>query len=168
MTEPIIEVRFSYDQDAVFEECNGGSGPLSEAEYAENQYMACPDHPRGDKAGDRVENGRAWCAHCGKQYAPVPYAEYLAYYGNPEMHVYLGVEASYRCPGCSQRVKIGGLWNIDFMQDSRELFAIDVGKWISVDKARALPGYAREVAEEQIQEAEGAIALLPAGGSHGH
>lgn len=159
-----IRVRYVYDADASFEECNGEARPLTETEYAENSYRHCPDHPR---AGTIVINqdppytsaqiqGCAVCRRPGTAYVDVPYPEYLAYYGNPNRHVYLGCEAQTCCVCCGEWRTTGSVWGIDFMDDSLELRAIDIGEWMTEAQAAALPGYAGEMAREQIDEARDA------------
>ena len=157
-TKTAIRVRFVIDQDAQFEECNGEARPLTEEEYAENAYQACPLHPRaGTKVIDIGGKGKPQiqgCAICGNtKYEDVPYAEYLAYYGNPDAHVYLRCETQKQCPTCGGWQATGiSLWGIDFMQDSRELNSINVDEWMDEATAATLPGYAGEVAREQINE----------------
>src|SRR5688572_7065959 len=99
-------VRFVQDPHASFEECNGESRPLSEAEYAENQYM---------------QDGQ-----------PVSYADYLDYYGNPERHVYLMTEVQKRCPCCGAWEFVAGTGGIDFMDDNPELGFADT--WMTPDE----------------------------------
>jgi hypothetical protein len=118
-------IRFVNDDTTVFEECNGESRPLTEAEYAENQYM--------------------------KDGQPIPYDDYLAYYGNPERHVYLQSEVQKKCRCCGQWETVGGTGCIDFMDDAPELSATD--QWIPADRAADLPGYLREIALEDLSEA---------------
>lgn len=146
-------VKFVYDHDATFEECNGESRPLTEVEYAENQYYGCPDHPRGFRGSKGSDTtvpgypGKGLCA-CGKVYAPIPYAEYLAYYGNPEMHTYLGYVVQDQCKCCGEWKTTDSLWNIDFMIDAPELSAITFDTWISMRDALKLPGYLGDLMKE--------------------
>lgn len=121
-------VRFVIDEEAQFEECNGEARPLTEAEYADNEYM--------------------------KDGQPIPYAEYLRYYGNPDRHVYLLAEARKRCPCCGVWTTAASLGNIDFMDDSEEIRVVDSGRWYTPAEAESLPGYLREVAREVLDEAE--------------
>jgi hypothetical protein len=157
-----IRVRYVYDEDARFEECNGEARPLTEAEYAENSYRSCPDHPR---AGTIVVNEEPpytsaqiqGCAVCRRtDYVDVPYAEYLRYYGDPDRHVYLGCVAEACCACCGSWTVKGSVWGIDLMDDSPELRAITVGEWMTEAAAAALPGYAGDMAREQIAEARDA------------
>jgi hypothetical protein len=159
-------VRFVYDPDSSFEECNGEARPLTEAEYAENSYRGCPDHPR---AGSRVIDASispniVGCAVCGRRdYAEISYAEYLAYYGNPEKHVYLGCIVEAQCPCCSAWTAEGSsLWGIDMMTDDPALHRVAIGtlrdrvaqgEWLTPAEALALPGYLAEVARELLGEA---------------
>lgn len=83
-----------HDTDAQFEECNGEHRPLTEAEYADNQYF---------------KDGR-----------PVLYADYLTYYGNPDRHVYLYMLRQDRCPCCDSWRDGGSVFRIDFMDDQLE------------------------------------------------
>jgi hypothetical protein len=141
MTKPptICRVRFLTDPDAQFEECNGEPRPLTEAEYAENQYFSDTADPP----------------------TPVPYAEYLAYHGNPERHVYLSCEVQTQCPCCQQWTRwAGGLHGIDFMDDSPELQAC--GRywmqeknrdWFTPEQCLELPGYLREVSTDTLLDA---------------
>lgn len=138
--------RYVIDDDAEFEESNGEGRPLTEAEYVGNEYRACPAHPHGGTKvisfGPPQVQG---CAVCGNtEYADIPYAEYLRYYGNPERHVYLGLVQETLCPCCVTWKVTDSLWNIDFMDDSPELAAVQVGTWADADTAKAWPGYAGE------------------------
>lgn len=92
-----LRFRIVTDPDASFEECNGEARPLTEAEYADTEYF--------DDNGTRA----------------IPYAEYLAYYGNPDRHVYLGVILEARCPLCTHWHEVGSLWHIDLMDDDPAL-----------------------------------------------
>lgn len=156
-------VRFVYDDQASFEESNGEPRPLTEEEYQDNQYMGCPDHPRGyqgTKANDTSDAGRGTCA-CGKAYAPIPYDEYRAYYGNPEKHVYLGCIVEAKCNACDIFRTVEALWNIDCMIDDRDLHSVTISTldqptksgYLSEDEARKLAGYLGEVARELLEEA---------------
>lgn len=142
-------VRFVYDDDHQFEECNGESRPLTEEEYTKNTYRACPDHPR---AGSQVIQGLPQiqgCAVCQRtDYVDVPYEEYLSYYGNPDRHVYLGCIVQVRCSHCDHWGEKSAIFGIDFMDDSPELYAIKVGEWMHAEVAAQLPGYAGEIARE--------------------
>jgi len=142
-----FRIRFVIDDDAQFEECNGESRPLTEAEYAENAYRACPNHPRGSEAPDRVENGNAWCGDCGTKYADVPYADYLDYQGNPDRHIYLGYEVQEQCVCCSTWTTTDSLWSIDMMDDSPELRVLSIGVWYDL-LAPEITGYFRNLVDE--------------------
>lgn len=126
-----FRVRFVIDDDAVFEESNGESRPLTEEEYKGAEYQ--------------------------KDGADVPYAEYLEYYGNPDRHVYLGCIVEKACKCCGHFEEVGSLWRIDFMDDAPELRAINPyqkrGQTFSVPDALALPGYLPEVARDVLSEA---------------
>lgn len=155
--KPVLRVKFTIDESSSFEECNGESRPLTEAEYEGNKYRGCPLHPR---AGSKVVNKRTkpptvGCAVCGNtKYEDIPYAEYLEYYGNPEAHVYLGCIVEKQCQCCQSWTDAGSVWGIDFMIDSPEYNAINVDEWLTAAEARNLPGYAGEVAREQMNEAD--------------
>lgn len=120
-------IRFVEDPDAQFEECNGEARSLTEDEYRENEYM--------------------------KDGQPIPYEEYLRYYGNPDRHVYLLAEAQAKCPCCGAWQTKGCLGSIDFMDDAPELRAVAGETWFTPEQAERLPGYARETALEVLQEA---------------
>lgn len=123
--EPAYRVRFVVDEDASFEESNGEPRPLTEAEYAEAEYM--------------------------KDGIPVPYAEYLEYYGNPHRHVYIGAILERACVCCREWVSAASLWNIDTMDDQPE--AGMIGQTFYADRFDQIPGYLREVADELVAEA---------------
>ena len=125
---PTVRVRWTYDDDARFEECNGEPRPLTESEYTDHAYY--------------------------KDGQPVSYADYLSYYGNPDRHVYLGCLVDVACPTCGQYETRASLWRIDFMDDSPEWYAIHLDKPLSVADALALPGYAADVVRELLQEAD--------------
>lgn len=118
-------VRFVHDEDAGFEECNGESRPLTAEEYADNTYM---------------EDGK-----------PVPYAEYLRYYGNPDRHIYLQSEVQKKCPCCGHWEYEAGTVHIDFMDDNPELSYADT--WYTPEQAETLPGYLREIALQDLEQA---------------
>lgn len=157
---PIVyRVKFVYDDDARFEECNGESRPLTVDEYTENPYRACPQHWR---AGSRVVTAATkskpaivGCAVCGNTaYENIPYVEYLAYYGNPELHVYLGCIVERSCACCGLYKTAASVWAIGFMRtDDRAWDAIDVDRWLTEDIAVTLPDYAGEIVRELLDEA---------------
>lgn len=155
---PPRRVKFTYDPDGTFEECNGEGRPLTEAEYAEGVYMGCPDHPRAGSQPDPTKPGTGYwiCGRpgCGKALAPIDYEEYLAYYGNPDRHVYLGAICEEQCPTCGEWHEIESLWGIDFMDDSAEYLAINSDEWRPAAEARALPGYAGDVARQLAGEGQ--------------
>lgn len=166
-------VKFVYDDDATFEESNGEARPMTEEEYKGAEYYACPIHTRGDKSADTHVNGVGTCmrpiaqsdedtanarpghtpAVCGRQYAPIPYDEYLAYYGNPERHVYLACIVEKQCHCCGKWTVGSSLWRIDFMDDNREYLETHLDHWYTPEDAVALPGYAGSVAGEVLSEA---------------
>ena len=155
---PAFRVRFVIDEDARFEECNGESRPLTAEGYAENSYRGCPIHPRSKVAPRRVKNGHAWCGECGTKYADLPYEEYLAYYGNPERHVYLGCIVDKRCACCGQWEKdAASVWSVELMDDDPAFRRIDLshngGYVMTPDAALNLPGYLAEIAREELDEA---------------
>lgn len=155
--KPLYRVRFTLD-DHQFEECNGEARPLTEEEYAENAYRACPDHMRaGTQVLDLGGKGKPQiqgCAVCKRtDYVDIPYAEYLAYYGNPDRHVYLFAEVEKQCRCCKSWTDTdANLGGIDLMDDSPEIRANRTDEWIEGDEIAKLPGYLREVAEELIAE----------------
>lgn len=143
-----LRIRFVLDEDAQFEECNGEARPLTAKEYAENVYRGCPNHPRSKWPPFRADDkGHAWCGECGTRYADIPYAEYLAYHGNPERHVYLGYEMQEQCTCCSARKTVDSLWDIDMMDDAPELRAITLGRWYDLS-APEITGYFRTLVDE--------------------
>lgn len=128
-----FRIRVEYDPEARFEECNGEPRPLTEEEYAENQYM-----------NDGV---------------PIPYAEYLRYYGNPDRHVYLSVFLQRRCAACEQWHETGeSLHNIDLMDDDPG--ADEAGKVIEEAEWHKI-GYLREVARELKAEYQSQVLAHP-------
>lgn len=148
----IRRYRYVDDPDAQFEESNGQARPMTEDEYKGNEYRACPVHMRTAMGTSRVENGRAWCL-CGKEYADVSYADYLAYYGNPERHVFLGLVQETQCPQCGTWKVTDSLWAIDFMDDAPELAAVNVGKWADPTTAAAWVGYAGDCVRDMERQA---------------
>lgn len=153
----LYRVKVVRDTDALFEECNGKARPLTEAEYTENQYRACPDHWRaGSKVLDvSTSPNTVVCAECGRDsstWADVPYSEYRAYYGNPKEHVYLGVVVQ-TLEGVEDWKTVTSLWHIDAMRNSPEADRKHRDKWLSVEEALALPEYLGYVAKEQLEEA---------------
>lgn len=128
-------IRFIFDENAQFEECNGEARPLTAQEYKDNPYM---------------RDGQV-----------VPYEQYLQYEGNPKRHVYLGCEVQTRCACCGQWKPAVSLWNIDMMDDAIEYRCCPIGTWEF--SSTAFSGYLREVAQELVTEAEtgnGTIKML--------
>jgi hypothetical protein len=125
MTMTNYRIRFIEDPDAQFEECNGESRPLTAEEYADNEYM--------------------------KDGLPVSYASYLAYYGNPDRHVYLMSEVQKQCECCKHWQTVGGTGHIDFMDDSLEIRYTDT--WYSPDQITDKMGYLQEIALQDLEEA---------------
>jgi hypothetical protein len=148
---PLIEpapmayrLRYAIDDLASFEECNGEGRPLTEAEYAENQYMRLVD-PAGASDGPRV---------------PVTYAEYLAYYGNPDRHVYVELQVQQQCNACDGWHTVGSLGNIDLMDDDPALREVEIGessrrgKWYTpADVQQWGAHYLKDCAIEELQNA---------------
>lgn len=149
-----FRVKFVIDDQASFEECNGEARPLTAEEYEkEGVYMACPNHPRGPKGDDTAVNGVGTCARCGSTYTPVPYDEYLAYYGNPDRHIYLGCIVEKQCPCCEAWSSVQSLWHIDFMDDDRAYVDTQIEHWYTPAQAKALPDYVGTIANELLSEA---------------
>lgn len=125
-----FRIRFVEDPKARFEECDGSPNPLSEATYAEYQYM---------------QDGQL-----------ISYAEYLNYYGNPERHVYLMSEVQRKCPCCKTwQSADGSLGWLDFMDDSPELQWMD--SWLSpedIELYRYSMLFLYSVASDGFDEAE--------------
>lgn len=108
--------KVQYDEDKQFEEYNGESRPLTASEYQENPYI------RNDGL--------------------VSYLEYIAYYGNPARHVYLGITREDQCPHCHTWYTGDSLWGIDVMDDSQE--AQCIGTFVFAN----LLGYLKDVAAD--------------------
>ena len=144
-------IKFVIDEDASFEECNGEPRPLTRAEYAENVYRACPKHPRSKLPPQRVDGGRAWCGECGAEYVDIPYDEYLAYYGNPDRHVYLGAIVEKQCGECKTWTQTASLWRIDVMDDDPAYLRTPLDTWMPIDAP--LEGYFAQVRDELYDEA---------------
>lgn len=148
MTTRLPRFRFIFDTGTQFEECNGKSEPLTEAEYAENSYNVCPLHPV------------CWCA-CDRELVPMPYAQYLEYYGNPDRHVYIAI-ACINYNGTER----DALYGIDLMDDSPEYLAfirLRRGQSVRAATALRLPGYLAELAAEMLSPVERLIARHEAG-----
>lgn len=111
-----------YDIDARFEECNGEPRPLTAEEYKGNEYRACPDHMRaGTKVISFGPPQIQGCKTCeNTNYVDIPYEEYLAYYGNPNRHVFLYIQRQDRCPYCGDWHDGDALYGIDFMDSDIE------------------------------------------------
>ena len=113
-------IRFIIDDQASFEESNGESRPLTRAEYAGNEYRGCLEHPRaGSRPLSDTQQGIGVCTVCARRIQPIPYDEYLRYYGNPDRHVYLGCEVQRQCPCCEAWKTVGALGHIDMMDAGR-------------------------------------------------
>jgi hypothetical protein len=124
MRADLYRIRFEYDDLASFEECNGEARPLTEEEYADAQYM--------------------------KDGVPVPYAEYLDYYGNPDRHVYMRAVLESKCVCCGSWSVVDSLHSIDFMDDSPETCAID--RTFSARELAAVPGYLQDIARDMFDQ----------------
>lgn len=124
-TPPSYRIRFVEDPDATFEESNGEPRPLTAAEYAGNEYL---------------RDGQ-----------PIPYDEYLAYYGNPDRHCYLMTEIETTCGCCKRPARVIGTGHIDFMDDSPEL--AHVGTWYTPEQVERLPEFLQTMAFEDLAEA---------------
>lgn len=122
-----FRVRFVIDEEGRFEECNGESRPLTEDEYVGNCYM--------------------------KDGKPVPYSEYLRYYGNPDRHIYLGCIVDGECPCCLTWDEKAALWGIDVMDDDKALREVQLNESYTAEEASKLPNFFGEIAREQLEEA---------------
>lgn len=120
-----FRVRFVIDEEARFEECNGEARPLTESEYADNQYM---DDAR----------------------KPIPYDEYLRYYGNPDRHLYFQCDVEKKCPHCGTWSYETGLGGIDMMDDSPEASETP---YMTPERAWNMGGYFQEVARDSLIDA---------------
>lgn len=120
-------VKFVRDDDSQFEESNGEARPFTEAEYKGNEYQ--------------------------KDGKDVSYADYRAYYGNPDRHVYLGAIVEKQCACCQSWTVAGSLWRLDFMDDSIECQTVSLDRYMAPIDALKLPGYLAEVARELLAEA---------------
>lgn len=58
------------------------------------------------------------------------------------------------CACCHEWREVDSLWGIDFMDDSPELAAINVGTWIEGQTGRALPGYVGALVRDYVEEAQ--------------
>lgn len=154
ITNVNLRIRFVIDPDASFEECNGKGQPLTREEYErEGYYMACPIHPRDGVTTEGTTLGKTVCNTCAHEAERVPYKEYLAYYGNPERHVYLMAEVQRQCDACGAWHAAGGTGWIDFMDDSPEAQLAPESRWYTPAELQAIPGYLREIAEQDFGEA---------------
>lgn len=126
-TTPILRARIVDDPDARFEECNGEPRPLTAAEYAETPYYT---------DGQRV-----------------PYAQYLAYQGNPARHVYLGIVIDRQCACCQQwEAGVASVWRIDYMDDDPEVQRLNGTYTIAEIEAWPSVSYLRDVVRDLCQE----------------
>lgn len=151
----LYRVKIVRDTDARFEECNGEARPLTEDEYRENSYRACPLHRRAGtqvlQVGPPQIQG---CAACGNTaYEDIPYAEYRAYYGNPRLHVYLGVIVESMTPPVGDWIVADSLWGIDSMREDVEAKRQHRNRWLSPTEALALPGYLADCCAQVLEEA---------------
>lgn len=144
-------IKFRQDPYATVDGCDGNPLPESPEVYAENGYL------RADGT-------------------PIPYAEYLEYYGNPDRHVLLMADVQRKCPCCGHWTDddehgqpLPSLGGIDFMDDDPGLSAIGSWygpPWAKVPAADAirLPGYFADIARELLGEIDG-LELPPADAS---
>lgn len=112
--------KFVFDTDTRFEECNGEARPLTASEYKEHAYMGCPVHPRAGLDPHKKRPGVGVCRLCRRRGTEIPYAEYLAYYGNPDRYVYVGLLQAEQCDHCGEWKETGSQWGIGFMDDDAE------------------------------------------------
>lgn len=119
-------VIFEFDPEGRFEACNGQPRPLTEEEYGEHQYF--------------------------EYRMPIPYAQYLRYYGNPDRHVYLMACIERRCGCCGHWAATEHhLCGIDLMDDSPEYLQVELMQ--AYDPCDPLPGYLADVAADLFAEA---------------
>lgn len=83
-----------YDRNYEFEECDGGTMPMTPERYKGHEYQ--------------------------KDGANVPYDEYVKYLGNPDRHVVFGVIREDKCPCCESWVRGGSIWGVDCMDNDPE------------------------------------------------
>lgn len=105
-----------YDDDGRFEECNGEHRPLTNDEYLDNEYY---------------RDGK-----------PLSYAEYCAYYGDPDRHIYLYVKRQDVCPHCDSWIDGDAVYGIDVMDDDKE------ASCIGIFTLAQLPGHLHDVARD--------------------
>jgi hypothetical protein len=138
----MYRVIIEYDHDGArnLDGCDGKPLPEAPDVYAENQYM--------------------------KDGKPVPYEDYLKYYGNPDRHVVLMAHVMRQCEHCGSWTDAPGdtaLAGIDFMDDDRD--ADRVGSWTPEEIASWPAGsYLRVTALELLEAAghEGSHVILEA------
>lgn len=105
-----------YDHDYEHEESDGGPMPMTEERYKGHEYY--------------------------KDGQPIPHAEYLTYYGDPDRHVVVWMRRTDQCPCCQTWISGDSLGGIDLMDDQPEAGFIGT---FTLDQ---LPGYLREVAAD--------------------
>lgn len=151
-TETLYRVKVVIDKDARFEECNGEPRPLTETEYAENAYRGCLAHLGGPSHVDPAMPGQGICDVCGKGFEDVPYTLYRSYYGNPKLHIYLGVIVETLTLPIGDWTPAESLWHIDFMRDNPEARSSFRNRWMSPQTAETLPRYLKDVILEVLEE----------------
>lgn len=119
-------VKFMRDPEGKFVEYNGEERPLTAEEYRECPYY-CPGG------------------------AVVSYKDYLAYYGNPERHVYLTCVIEEQCEACGTWRVSDSLGWIDLMDDDSALRMIELGKDLCPEEAKKLPGELGCVASDLLR-----------------
>jgi hypothetical protein len=96
LTNPVLTTcrfRIEYDETFVPEGSDGQPLPESRESYEKGPYM---NHD-----------------------IPIPYEEYLRYYGNPDQHVGLVMLLERRCPTCKQWHVTQSVGGIDMMFDDK-------------------------------------------------
>lgn len=144
MQIPQYRVRVDYETEPDLHTPEGEALPGSEAAYLANPYRVPADYPR---VRPRPEDG-------GVGYRDMTWEEYLAYYGDPNRHTVVAVSVQQQCPHCGEWKDAGALYNIDMMDDDRELDRVAMGQWepvhVGIDQRR---GHLADVAKELLREA---------------
>jgi hypothetical protein len=88
--------------------------------------------------------------------SPLPYAEYVAYSGNPDRHIVLGAIVQTRCSCCKHWADAGSLWGIDLMDDDPALQGIHIStlndRLPACYELVDLTGYLAEIARDLCAE----------------
>lgn len=132
----LLRMKFEDDLDYEHETPSGAPLPGSKKDYDESPIMELIDPKDDPETGAR---------------RPVPYHEYVKYWGNPERHRAVIAILERQCAECHTWHVLETLGGIDLMDDHAECRAIG-RMYTGPQEFAAIPGYLGDVARELISD----------------